>query len=237
MSATRKRGKPDIASVLEREIIERGLSPGTRLPGEEALGARFGASRPAVREALQSLKARGLIASRRGSGSYVAERPAADGVRDSLALYSALRRDAPSFLELLDLRLLVESFCTRALAGAPERAAGLTENLRRMEAAAGDMESFGREDIAFHLALVEATGHALFSNILRGLLPSLGIRFALETYTDPSLIPAKLADHRAILRLILRGDADGAEARVRRHLGASRRHLEQLVASQEYTGR
>lgn len=46
-----------------------------RLPAEPRLAEMFGASRPVVRDALERLRADGLIVSRKGSGSYVRQRP------------------------------------------------------------------------------------------------------------------------------------------------------------------
>ena len=220
-----------IASVLESEILEAAWAPGTRLPGEAELCARFGASRSALREALQVLKTRGLVESRRGSGSYVPANRGAACVRDTLTLYSKLMRDAPAFLELFDLRLLVETFCVRHLAAAaPDRHLDRLENcLLRMEGSMNDLGKFAKEDIAFHLTLVKETKHELFSNIMRGVLPGLGVRFALETYTSPSLIKRNLADHRAILRHLTRGHGDEAEERLRDHLMRSRQHLESML--------
>ena len=219
-----------MAKVIEREILEAKWGPGTKLPGEEELGARFGAGRSAVREALQALKTRGLVESRRGSGSYVTTERGASGVRDMLALYSALRKDAPSFIELMDLRLLVETFCIRRLAdsGSAKGLDRLGQCLARMEQSVGNLARFGKEDISFHLTLVEASGHELFSAIMRGLLPGLGVRFALKTYTDAALVNRNLADHRAIFRLIKNGNGEAAEARLKKHLIDSRRHLESM---------
>lgn len=220
-----------MAAVLEREIVRAKWGPGAKLPGEEELCTRFGASRPAVREALQSLKTRGLVESRRGSGSYVTSERGGSGVRDMLALYSALSQDAPSFFELLDLRLMVEAFCVRRVAATAPRCGldNLKNCLTRMEDSVDDLAAFGKEDIAFHLILVETAGHELFSNIMRGLLPGLGVRFALETYNDDALVNRNLADHRAIFRLMKLGDADAAESRLKKHLLDSRRHLKSML--------
>ncbi|MFZ4681523.1 MAG: FadR/GntR family transcriptional regulator [Terrimicrobiaceae bacterium] len=140
-------------------------------------------------------------------------------------------KDAPSFFELLDLRLLVETFCVRSLAASASHRSfdRLKGCLVQMERSTGSLSRFGKKDIAFHLTLVEEAGHGLFSNIMRGLLPGLGVRFALETYTEPKLIKKNLADHRAIFRHIQCGDSDAAEARLRIHLLRSRRHLESML--------
>src|SRR5688572_9204859 len=58
------------------ELIARGdFALNSRLPSEAELSARFGASRPVVREALGRLREDGLIVSRQGSGSYVRRQP------------------------------------------------------------------------------------------------------------------------------------------------------------------
>ena len=51
------------------------LEPGTRLPTETELMARFGVSRTTIREAVIELARGGLIRRRSGSGTFVAERP------------------------------------------------------------------------------------------------------------------------------------------------------------------
>src|SRR5271170_935157 len=61
------------------DLIERGeFGDEGRLPSELALADRFGVSRPVVREALSRLRSRGVIVSRKGSGSYVQKPPASD---------------------------------------------------------------------------------------------------------------------------------------------------------------
>jgi GntR family transcriptional regulator len=62
-----------VADVLRREITG-GAYPGVRLPDERVLGARLGASRNTVREALRLLRAEGLVTRRPGVGTRV-ERP------------------------------------------------------------------------------------------------------------------------------------------------------------------
>lgn len=52
-------------------IRDEGLRPGDRLPTEAQLTARFGVSRPAMREALKLLEQDGLIHAERGRGRFV----------------------------------------------------------------------------------------------------------------------------------------------------------------------
>ncbi|MGW5728966.1 GntR family transcriptional regulator [Nocardia beijingensis] len=60
-----------------RELIERGeLAPGAEVPSERELAASWKVARPTAAKALNMLRQQGIVASRRGSGTYVAERPA-----------------------------------------------------------------------------------------------------------------------------------------------------------------
>jgi GntR family transcriptional regulator len=65
-------GYREIAAELRREITEGVYRPGTLLPSEPELGARFGgASRSLVNRAMQSLAAEGLVRARQGRGTVV----------------------------------------------------------------------------------------------------------------------------------------------------------------------
>lgn len=63
----------EIQLRIRRYIAEQQLQPGDRLPSEETLCAQLGVGRSAVREGLKGLEAIGMIESRRGAGSYVAQ--------------------------------------------------------------------------------------------------------------------------------------------------------------------
>jgi GntR family transcriptional regulator len=62
-----------VETILASEITNRVLPPGSQLPSETELAERFGVSRSTIREAIQNLKARGLIEIHRGKGTFVVE--------------------------------------------------------------------------------------------------------------------------------------------------------------------
>jgi GntR family transcriptional regulator len=70
----------DVASELRDRLAAGRYRPGGPLPSEAELGEELSASRVTVRRALETLKAEGLVTSRRGSGWFVAP----DSVRQSL---------------------------------------------------------------------------------------------------------------------------------------------------------
>lgn len=60
-----------LAELLEHEIMQGRLKPDARVPSEPALCEAFGVSRTTVRQALGRLEQRGLIARRKGQGTFV----------------------------------------------------------------------------------------------------------------------------------------------------------------------
>lgn len=75
---SRRRGIRRSASVrdeLARQIEEGRLPRGTQLPSEPELADQLRVSRATLREALHSLAADGIVRRRRGSGTFVLDRP------------------------------------------------------------------------------------------------------------------------------------------------------------------
>ena len=66
-------------TYLFHKITTGEFREGEMLPTEHEMSAMFGVSRPVVREALERLRVDGLVASRRGLGSFVQPRPPGKG--------------------------------------------------------------------------------------------------------------------------------------------------------------
>jgi GntR family transcriptional regulator len=62
-----------VETALASDIGTATLPPGSQLPSEDSLTARFGVSRTTVRKAVENLIARGLVEIRRGRGTFVTE--------------------------------------------------------------------------------------------------------------------------------------------------------------------
>ncbi|CAM3054446.1 phosphonate metabolism transcriptional regulator PhnF [Paracoccus nototheniae] len=75
MTASRTGLWQDIAATLRSEIAGGHYPPGTRLPSEAQLSARFGVNRHTVRHALSDLIGTGLLRPRRGAGVFVTGQP------------------------------------------------------------------------------------------------------------------------------------------------------------------
>ena len=62
-----------IAAQLEGDFTSGAFPPGTRLPAEADLAARFGVNRHTLRRAMEALEATGLVRVEQGRGSFVDE--------------------------------------------------------------------------------------------------------------------------------------------------------------------
>jgi DNA-binding GntR family transcriptional regulator len=76
--ATIDRGSPvpfyfQLAELLEEEIVSSRWVPGTRVPSENELGARYGLSRTTIRQALARLEQEGLVSREKGRGTFVSD--------------------------------------------------------------------------------------------------------------------------------------------------------------------
>ena len=64
-----------LAELLARRIGSGQYAPGSRIPSEPALAAKFAIGRPTVRQATEALVRRGLLERRRGTGTFVLNKP------------------------------------------------------------------------------------------------------------------------------------------------------------------
>jgi GntR family transcriptional repressor for pyruvate dehydrogenase complex len=164
---------PKITDLIIEQIREAILSgeakPSDKLPPERELVKRFNASRMAVREALKSLEAAGLLLIKPGSGVFVAE---ADSKTMSDSLYSILRMQNTSLNEVTEARLIFEPHVARLAA---ERIA--EEDIRLLEVnienTAAVLESelpATAENIEFHSLIARSVHNTVIALTMHTLL-------------------------------------------------------------------
>lgn len=81
-----------VAQQLQQLIESGTLAPGTRLENEISLADQFGLSRPTMRQAMQHLVDKGLLARKRGVGTQVVTNRVRRQI-ELTSLYEDLRRD------------------------------------------------------------------------------------------------------------------------------------------------
>jgi GntR family transcriptional regulator len=83
-----------VADLIRRQLLNDGYPDGL-LPDERALGSQFGATRNAVREALDLLRTEGLIERQPGVGTVVVSRKVPHGLHRLMGLAEVLGEHGP----------------------------------------------------------------------------------------------------------------------------------------------
>ncbi|MEW6342183.1 MAG: FadR/GntR family transcriptional regulator [Pseudomonadota bacterium] len=193
--------------------------PHTKLPAEQTLAERFGVSRPMLRQALSRLRSEGRIYSRKGSGNYVN-----DGIAASQALAFSTLASIPDVKSFLEFRRSLEGECAASAAQASDRVAfaRLRKAHQRLEQAIAAGEAGTEQDIAFHMAVAQATGNRFFAHTLAALSEQMnfGIRLVRDLAGRPLDVRRQevVREHAHILAAIDAGDIDGARTAMRAHI-------------------
>ena len=229
----RTTGSDRVVKILIDRIHKSELTVGQRLPSEEKLCEEFGSSRTVVREALQQLKAMGVVRSRSGSGTYVTEGQL-ETLGDSLQLYSARADDYAVWSELLELRQLIETESVRRLAGQgnPAAMSPVWEALETMRQSTEDLEAFSRADVSFHEAIVKASANELFVTVHRAVIP-IALRFAQATYYSIGQVKENLDGHQRIFDALMHRNEEKAAREMQDHLQLSAKNIEKIFKLQD----
>jgi len=221
----------DEAIAKIRNMIRSGeLPPGTRLPPEQQLAAQMGLSRSGVREAVKALETARVLDVRRGDGTYVtslAPRLLLEGLGFAVEL---LRED--SVLEVMEVRRLLEPAATGMAAvrmsdAALDELGGILEDMRT---AADDPEQLVQYDIAFHRAVVAATGNETLTSLLDGLSGRTVRARVWRGLIEGNAAHVTLDEHRAIYRALRARDQALAYASALVHVNTSESWLRTVVA-------
>ena len=207
----RQRLGEQVADALIDGIVDGTHAPGTKLPTEPELMARFGVSRTAIREALRILSTHGFVNVEHGKGARVTERsPQAI----SNLLHVQLRREQGTLHHVLEARRMLEM---TAVALAARRAAAadlvvLEEALAAMGASTGASDYIAA-DLAYHRAIVQAAHNPVLL-LLNDAIADLLAGMRERTYAIPGAVAQSLQDHRWVYEAIASGDADQARQRM-----------------------
>ena len=201
-----------LAEQILQLIGELALQPGDRMPTENDLASRLGASRTVVREAIKILSATGRISAQKGRGLYVADDESMLGARRWGGFFVPTNLD--HIFMLFEFRRLQETQASRLAA-----ARASPSELRVIEAAvqtcrhgftSGDNAEFDQGDDAFHRAVATAS-HNFFllsavreARMLQRQASVIGLR-GVGGHAD-----AAVDEHEAIYRAIRDGDPEAA---------------------------
>lgn len=192
VAISRKNAAESVFDDLRAAIESGDLALGARLPSEAALAARYGVSRPVVREALRSTQALGLTRTRTGSGTYVT----ASSPAPTLTYGSYSARD------LMEARPFIEVPAAgwAAQRRTPDQLAALRTLCDRMDAE-DDPHAWTDLDSRFHSAIAEASGNGLFAGVVADAREALSQQSEVINLVAHRR-EASNAEHRRILDAI-----------------------------------
>lgn len=210
----------NLAGALRASISAGDFVVGGSLPSERELMARFGVSRASVREALRMLGAQGLIEVRRGrnGGSYVSH-PPMEFVIQSLNLF--IKGQDIRFIDLVFAREAIEpaSAAQAAFCRTQEQLEELERQTVACEEAVPDAPAFVVANLAWHVAVIEASGNPLFKTFMSSLSTALHTATDREEFDQPTRKEVARV-HRQIFNAIRDRDPEAARRRMLRHLSA-----------------
>src|ERR1700677_1229454 len=206
-----------IVQQIEESVLNGSLKPGDQLPAERELAQRLGVSRTAVREAVKTLREKGLVEAYSGRGTFITD-GTSQAARQSFDLMVKIGQQDGS-THLAELRLILEPGIA-ALAAArvqePELVT-MREAVATMDRSQRDPAAYIEADLDFHLALAEAAANPLILSLIDsivGLLREQRIKiFNIEGGPQRGQY-----HHARILSAIERRDAEASRAAMRDHL-------------------
>ena len=215
--------------ALGREIVTGGYD-GRRFPTEAELAKEHGVSRSVTREAVKMLTAKGLLTARPRKGTTV--QPGSHwNLFDTDVLRWLLERKFS--LELLrqfsELRIAIEPAAAALAARAADAAAlaAIRAGYERMEAAEAGADDSLDADIAFHIAVLNASANPFYMQFRDLVATALqtSIRFTNRFQGRTASLPA----HHAVLAAIEERDPDRAQAAMRQIIA----DVKELIAEAE----
>ncbi len=220
-----------LVDTLAAQIEAGELAPGQRLPTEQEIVSATGVSRTVVREALASLRARGLIVTRQGLGAFVAR----DLPPKTFSIVPTDLESIDAVLGVLELRLGVEAEAA-ALAARRRSAddlAAIAHCLAAIDRAIASGGAGSEEDLCFHRAISKATGNPNFTRLFdtfgTAMVPRQWAQFdRMSDRQRQSHIARMRGEHGAILAAIEAREPAAARRAMRTHLERSYGRFEAL---------
>ncbi|HET7715305.1 MAG TPA: FadR/GntR family transcriptional regulator [Bauldia sp.] len=214
-----------VAHEIGRKIVSGAIPEGAFLPREAELAERYRASRQAVREALKVLAAKGLVTSRRRAGTHVLPKSHWNLLDpDVIAWFPPGAVTAGFLRDLVEVRRAIEPMAAgfAAQRGSEESIAAIGEALEMMRAVEKPSDAFFVADVAFHDAVLSASGNVIIDRLSQIIGPLLRTSFELhfhgviDALANPNeirvAVDTSLDRHAAVYQAIRERDPARARA-------------------------
>ena len=202
-----------------RDMIHGGeLHSGDRLPPERDLAKLLGVSRPTLRAGIRSLSTVGILQSRQGAGTFVAEAEESPTLDSSpLRMLSALHGFTSD--EMFEARLALEM----SIAGlAAERATSeqmtlMAEEVAGMFASLDEPEQYLVHDMQFHQTIAAASNNRILTALMN-MVATILFDTRSKTVKRAKDLKQSAEQHRNIYRAMRERDPEAASGAMHDHL-------------------
>jgi GntR family transcriptional repressor for pyruvate dehydrogenase complex len=198
-----------VIEALATYIDRARLKAGDRLPAERELMAALAVGRSTIREVIRHFQALGVMETRKGSGTYLLKPVTTATIHMPLSFDTPHLRDA--LLQTLEVRRGIE--CEAGMVAARRRTAddlvNIEEKLNEMERVHHAKGTSGPEDLAFHLAVYDATHNPLFRQLLEQMREAFE-RFWTHPFDRQDFARRSFPFHRTLFNAIAAQDTEAA---------------------------
>ena len=212
-----RRSMPDLLVEQLRARILAGELPQGQPLRQDALAAQYGVSRIPLREALRRLEAEGLVRIEPNKGAVVADFPPQE-IGELFEMRAALESDL--------IRLSVPLVSRSDLDEAAEALEAYEKALDR-----GQVADWGALNWRFHSALYRAAGRPRWLEAVAQLNRQTDRFVRLQLALTGALDRAR-SEHRELLELARRGEAEAAATLVRVHIQDAGQMLVRALAAE-----
>ncbi len=216
-----------VTDALAEYVQSAQLRAGDRLPAERELMAALMVGRSTIREAIRHFQALGVIETRKGSGTYLLKPVSKATIHMPLSLDTGHLRNA--LLQTLEVRRGIE--CEACMVAARKRTDKdlilIEQNLNEMERVHIEKGTSGPEDLAFHLAIYDATHNPLFRQLLEQMRETFW-QFWEHPFERDDFARRSFPFHRTLFNAIAARDAEAAREETLKILGVVEEDIKEM---------
>lgn len=223
----------EVADTLLESIRSGELQPGEKLDSVQQLAESFQVGRSAIREALTSLRAMGLIEMRQGEGTYV---KAFEPGGIAFPLQRVLLMNEADLQNLMEVRKILETGIAASAAKNREETdlEAMKQALADMVANAGDPEQGEKADLAFHFAVAASAKNELLLSLMNHVsdmtAESMRETRRICLYEASATVDQLNQQHEAIYKAIESKKADESQRAMAEHLSYVEKVLNEFMA-------
>jgi len=189
---------------IKKDILNNSFNPGEKL-NEKEISNKLNVSRTPVREAFALLQQEGLVKVKKNKGAYVAK-ISTEKLKDILEIREVLEGLAVKKFtinakkeEIIKLRSIIEPFTE--------------DNIEEK------IDFYNEANVEFHDFIINKSQNQHLISLYKNLYDHQSIAKNLRVIAKTKRAKTSLREHKEIVKLIEKGEAEKAEIEMKKHIG------------------